>query len=349
MKIVVDAMGGDAAPSVVVNGAVDAAREYGEEILLVGNKPQIVEELKRYGCVRCRRDLPIKIIHAEDVITMHDSPVDAYRKKPNSSIVKGMKLVAEGCADGFFSAGNSGAINAAAHMILKRIDGVARPAIAAILPTLTNPCIVIDVGANVDSKPKNLLQFAVMGSVYYKNLFKVEKPKVGLLSIGEESSKGNELTFSTYKLLEASGLNFLGNVEGRDIPKGDINVVVCDGFVGNIVLKLSEGIASFLVRLIKDEMKKSPIRIMTAAVILKSVFKHIKKKIDYDECGGAQLLGVNGVCIIGHGSSNAKAIKNGIGVCIESVKNNIIENIKVEIAKVSHLSCPIVAVPNGGN
>lgn len=335
MKIVVDAMGGDDAPSVVIEGVIDAAKEYGEEILLVGDEHQIKKELEKYRNVQ---NLPIKIIRSEEVITMNDSPVDAVRLKPNSSIVKGIKLVANGKAEGFFSAGNSGAINATALISLKRIDGVSRPAIATVFPTLANPCVLIDIGANVDSKPKNLLQFAVMGSVYYKNLFKTEKPKIGLLSIGEEPSKGNELTLATYKLIEKSGLNFFGNIEGRDIPQGKVNVVVCDGFIGNIVLKLSEGISGFLVKLIKNEMKKNPIRIMAAAFILKSVFKHIKKKIDYDEYGGAPLLGVNGVCIIGHGSSNAKAIKNGIRVCIESVKNNIIENIKTEIAKVSHLT-----------
>ncbi|PIU82687.1 MAG: phosphate--acyl-ACP acyltransferase [Elusimicrobia bacterium CG06_land_8_20_14_3_00_38_11] len=335
MKIVVDAMGGDSAPAVVIEGVIDAAKEYGEEILLVGDERQIKEELKKYKNVQ---NLPIKIIHSEEVITMNDSPVDAVRLKPNSSIVKGIKLVAEGKAEGFFSAGNSGAINATAHMTLKRIENVSRPAIATVFPTLVDPCVLIDIGANVDSKPKNLLQFAVMGSVYYKNLFKKDRPKIGLLSIGEEPSKGNELTLATYKLISESGLNFFGNIEGRDIPQGKVNVVVCDGFVGNVVIKLSEGISGFLVQLIKNEMKKNPIRIMAAAFILKSVFKHIKKKIDYDEYGGAPLLGVKGVCIIGHGSSNAKAIKNGIRVCIESVKNNIIENIKNEIAKINHLT-----------
>jgi len=339
MKIVVDAMGGDNAPAVIIEGVIDAAKEYGEEILLVGDELQIKKELKKYKNVQ---NLPIRIIHSEEIITMNDSPVDAVRLKPNSSIVKGIKLVAEGVAEGFFSAGNSGAINATALMTLKRIEGVSRPAIATVFPTLLNPCVLIDIGANVDSKPKNLLQFAVMGSVYYKNLFKTEKPKIGLLSIGEEPSKGNELTLASYKLISESGLNFFGNIEGRDIPQGKVNVVVCDGFTGNIVLKLSEGISGFLVQLIKNEMKKNPIRIMTAAFILKSVFKHIKKKIDYAEYGGAPLLGVNGVCIIGHGSSNAKAIKNGIRVCIESVKNNIIGNIKNEIAQINHLT-------NGGN
>ncbi len=339
MKIVVDAMGGDGAPSVIIDGVIDAAKDYGEEILLVGDEPQIKKELKKYRNVQ---NLPIKIIHSEEVIAMNDSPVDAVRLKPNSSIVKGIKLVAEGVAEGFFSAGNSGAINATALMTLKRIEGVSRPAIATVFPTLLNPCVLIDIGANVDSKPKNLLQFAVMGSVYYKNLFKAERPRIGLLSIGEEPSKGNELTLATYKLISKSGLNFFGNIEGRDIPQGKVDVVVCDGFVGNVVLKLSEGISGFLVQLIKNEMKKNPLRIMAAALILKSVFKHIKKKIDYDEYGGAPLLGANGVCIIGHGSSNAKAIKNGIRVCIESVKNNVIGNIKNEITEINHLT-------NGGN
>ncbi|MBI5574552.1 MAG: phosphate acyltransferase PlsX [Elusimicrobia bacterium] len=339
MKIVVDAMGGDKAPNVVIEGVIDAAKEYGAEILLVGDEHQIKKELKKYRNVQ---NLSIKIIHSEEVITMNDPPVDAVRLKPNSSIVKGIKLVANGEAEGFFSAGNSGAINATALMTLKRIEDVSRPAIATVFPTLINPCILIDIGANVDSKPKNLLQFAAMGSVYYKNLFKAERPKIGLLSIGEEPSKGNELTLAAYKLIERSGLNFFGNIEGRDIPQGKVNVVVCDGFTGNVVIKLSEGISGFLVQLVKNEMKKNPVRIMAAAFILKSVFKHIKKKIDYAEYGGAPLLGVNGVCIIGHGSSNAKAIKNGIRVVIESVKNNIIENIKNEIAKINHLT-------NGGN
>jgi len=335
MKIVLDAMGGDGAPAVVIEGVIDAANDYGMEILLAGDEHQIKKELKKYRNVQ---NLPIRIIHSEEVIMMNDLPVDAVRLKPNSSIVKGIKLVADGTADGFFSAGNSGAINATALITLKKIEGVSRPAIATVFPTLLNPCVLIDIGANVDSKPKNLLQFAVMGSVYYKNLFKKDMPKIGLLSIGEEQSKGNELTMATYKLISESGLNFFGNIEGRDIPQGKVDVVVCDGFVGNVVLKLSEGISGFLVQLIKNEMKKNPLRIMAAAFILKSVFKHIKKKIDYDEYGGAPLLGVNGVCIIGHGSSNAKAIKNGIRMCIESVKNNIIANIKNEVAKINHLT-----------
>lgn len=335
MKIVVDAMGGDNAPGVVVDGVIEAAKNHKEEILLVGNEPSINYELKKH---KNTDNLPIKIIHCEDVITMADEPVNAFRKKPNSSIAKGIKLVAEGFADGFFSAGNSGAINATALITLKRIEGVSRPAIATVFPTLTKPCVIVDVGANVDSKPKNLLQFAVMGAVYSKNLLEIENPKIGLLSIGEEPSKGNELILTTYKLLEKTKLNFIGNIEGKDINKGNVDVIVCDGFIGNIVLKFGEGVSEFLVQLIKDEMKKNPVRIMTAALILRSVFKHIKKKIDYDEYGGAPLLGVNGVCIIGHGSSNAKAIKNGIRVCIESVKNNIIENIKSEIAKTSYLT-----------
>ena len=335
MKIAVDAMGGDNSPTVVIAGAVEAAKSFKEEIILVGNESDIRSELNKFKNVQ---NLPIQIAHSEEVIAMDESPVDAFRKKPNSSIVKGIKLVADGKASGFFSAGNSGAINAAALMTLKRLEGVSRPGIAIAFPTLKKPCVIIDVGANVDSKPRNLMQFAVMGSVYSTDILKIENPKVGLLSIGEESSKGNELTIETHKLLVKSGLNFIGNIEGRDIGKGDVDVIVCDGFVGNVVLKLSEGIADYLIQLIKEEMKKSPILLMTAALILKGVFKDIKKKIDYDEYGGAPLLGVNGICIIGHGSSNAKAIKNGIRVCIESVKNNIIQHLVTDILKVSHLT-----------
>lgn len=335
MKIAVDAMGGDNAPAVIIDGAIEAARKYKEEILLVGNEAVITKELSKY---RGTQSLPVKVIHSEEVITMDDSPVDAYRKKPNSSIIKGIKLVADGHADGFFSAGNSGAIGTAAYIMLKRIKGVFRPALATVFPTLKNPCIIIDVGANVDSKPRNLLQFAVMGNIYSKSLLKNSNPRVGLVSIGEETSKGNELTLAAGKLLKASGINFIGNIEGRDIPSGNADVIVCDGFTGNIILKVSEGIAGFLVQLIKNEMKKNPIRIMTAALILRGVFKHIRKKIDHNEYGGAPLLGINGVCIIGHGSSNANAVKNGIRVCIESIKNNITENIKTEIDKVSHLT-----------
>lgn len=337
-------MGGDNAPAVIVDGAIEAAKKYNEEIFLVGNETAVKKELSKH---RGTENLPLRIIHAEEVITMDDSPVDAYRKKPNSSIIKGIGLVADGQADGFFSAGNSGAIGTAAYIMLKRIEGVFRPALATLFPTLKNPCIIIDVGANVDSKPRNLLQFAVMGSVYSKSLFKNIQPRVGLVSIGEETTKGNELTLAAGKLLKSSGINFIGNIEGRDIPKGNADVIVCDGFTGNIILKVSEGIAGFLVQLIKDEMKKNPIRIMTAALILKGVFKHIRKKIDHNEYGGAPLLGVNGVCIIGHGSSNAKAVKNGIRVCIESVKNNITENIKKEINKVSHLTSSNGGVANG--
>ncbi|MBN1384095.1 MAG: phosphate acyltransferase PlsX [Elusimicrobia bacterium] len=334
MKIVVDAMGGDNAPSAIIEGTIEAAKKFKEELILIGNESKIKEELNKYHKIK---NLPLHIVHSGEVITMNDSPVDAYRKKPNSSIVKGIKLVADGQADGFFSAGNSGAIGTAAHIMLRRIKGVFRPALATVFPTLKNPCILIDVGANVDSKPRNLLQFAVMGSVYFKNLFKGENPRIALVSIGEEISKGNELTLAAGKLLKMSGMNFIGNIEGRDIPKGDADVIVCDGFTGNIILKLSEGIAEFLVRLIKNEMKKNPVRIMTATLILRSVFKHIKKKVDHNEYGGAPLLGVNGVCIIGHGSSNAKAVKNGIRVCIESIKNNTTKNIKSEIDKISHL------------
>ena len=331
MKIVVDAMGGDNAPGVVVEGAVEAARQYKQNIILIGNEAKIKQELKKYKDISC---LPISVINANEVVGMGESPTESFRRKPDSSIVQGLKLLAENKADGFFSAGHSGAIGTAALLTLKRLEGISRPALATVFPTIKDPCVVIDSGANIDSKPKNLLQFAIMGMVYSKYILKIDNPRAGLLSIGEEDSKGNELTLEAFKLMKESGINFAGNIEGRDVIKGDVNVVVCDGFVGNIVLKLSEGISEFLVKLIKDEIKKNPVRMMTAAFILKSVFKNIKKKIDYDEQGGAPLLGVNGVCVIGHGSSNSKAIKNGIRVTIETIKNNINNHIRDEIDRI---------------
>ncbi|OQA92703.1 MAG: Phosphate acyltransferase [Elusimicrobia bacterium ADurb.Bin231] len=329
MKIVVDAMGGDYAPAVVAAGAVDAAKEYGHEILLIGDKKLVSAELNKYNSA----GLPISIIHASEVVEMSDSAAGSLRSKPNSSIAQGIKLLAEKKADGFFSAGHSGAVGASALITLKRIKGVSRPAIATVFPTLNAPCVLVDAGVNVDSKPKNLFQFAVMGSLYSKYIFGIKNPAVGLLSIGKEETKGNELTLETYKLLKNSDLNFVGNIEGGDIVRGEINVVVCDGFTGNIVLKLGEGVAQLLISLIKNEMKKNPIKVMAAYLLLRGVFKNIKKKIDYDEYGGAPLLGVNGVCFIGHGSSNAKAIKNGIRVTANAVKNNINGHIEEELKK----------------
>jgi len=330
MKIVVDAMGGDHAPCVVVEGAVEAAKEYKQDIILIGDEAKIKQELKKHKNIH---GLPISVINATEVVGMGESATESFRKKPNSSIVQGLKLLAENRADGFFSAGHSGAVGTAALLTLKRLEGISRPALATIFPTKKDPCVVIDSGANIDSKPKNLLQFAVMGLVYSKYILKIENPKAALLSIGEEDSKGNELTLETFKLMKESGINFAGNIEGRDVIKGDVNVVVCDGFVGNIVLKLSEGVAGFLVYLIKNELKKNPINLLVAP-LLKNVFRNVRKKVDYDEIGGVPLLGVNGVCVIGHGSSNSKAIKNGIRVTIETVENNINNHIQDEINRI---------------
>ena len=329
MKIVVDAMGGDFAPGVVVDGAVEAAKLYNKHIILIGDETGIRSELKRH---KKTGGLPLSVVNATEVIGMGESAAESFRKKPDSSIVKGLRLLAEGKADGFFSAGHSGAIGTAALFTLKRLDGVSRPGLATVFPTMGRPCVLIDSGANIDSKPKNLMQFAVMGTVYSRFILNNINPRVGLLSIGEEDSKGNELTLEAFKLLKESEINFAGNIEGRDIVRGEVNVIVCDGFVGNIVLKLSEGLAGFLVYLIKNELKKNPLS-MLAAPVLQNVFKHIKKKVDYDEQGGALLLGVNGVCVIGHGSSNAKAIKNGIRTTIEAVENNVNNHIQDEIIR----------------
>ncbi len=330
MKILVDAMGGDFAPGVAVEGAVEAAKLYKKHIILIGNEAAIKDELKKH---KRSGGLPLSVVNASEVISMGDSAAESFRKKPDSSIVKGLRLLAEGKADGFFSAGHSGAIGTSALLTLKRLDGISRPALATVFPTMGKPCVLIDSGANIDSKPKNLMQFAVMGLAYSKFVLDNKNPRVGLLSIGEEDSKGNELTLEAFKLMKDSGINFAGNIEGGDIVRGEIDVIVCDGFVGNIVLKLSEGLAGFLVYLIKNELKKNPLNLL-AAPVLQNVFKHIRKKVDYDEYGGAPLLGVNGVSVIGHGSSNAQAIKKGLRTTIEAVENNINNHIQEEITKI---------------
>ncbi|MEW6041318.1 MAG: phosphate acyltransferase PlsX, partial [Elusimicrobiota bacterium] len=307
--ISLDAMGGDSGVSTTVEGAVKAANEFNIKVNLVGDQNLIKKELSGYKFANGNID----VTHASEIITMDDSPAQAVRQKKDSSIVVATRLVAEKKAAAIVSAGNSGAIMASTLMLLGRLPHTLRPAISTVLPTLKGTCIVIDVGANVDCKPKHLLQFAVMGNVYVKEFWSIEKPRVGLLSIGEEKSKGNELTTETYKLLEETDLNFIGNIEGRDIPNGKVDVVVCDGFVGNILLKFGEGIAEMLFKLIKQDLKKHPVA-FASIPFLWGALKDLRKQVDYSEYGGAPLLGINGVSIICHGGSNSKAIKNAIKV-----------------------------------
>ena len=307
MRIALDAMGGDFAPGVTVEGAIAAAQQSSHHIILVGNEERIRTELARHKT----KNLALTICNATEIIEMDESPVQAVRQKKDSSLAVAANLVAEGKADAFVSAGNSGAAMASALMYLKRIPGVSRPAIASVFPTINGVCLLLDVGANVDCKPKHLQQFALMGSICMETVFGIKEPRVGLLSIGEEETKGNELSLAAFELLRNAPLNFVGNIEGREIPAGKCDVVVCDGFVGNIVLKFGEGVAEMMLRLVKEEFKAHPIS-WASLPFLWAALKDLRKKVDYSEHGGAPLLGVDGACIISHGRSNAKAIKNAI-------------------------------------
>ncbi|MGF7185128.1 glycerol-3-phosphate acyltransferase PlsX [Desulfitispora alkaliphila] len=327
MIIAVDAMGGDNAPDEIIKGSIEAAKENGVKIVLVGDPQVIKEHLHRHKT----DDVEISIEPSSEVVGMDEHPATAVRKKKDSSIVVATKLVREGKADAIVSAGSTGAQMAAALFGLKRIKGIERPAIVTVLPTLKGGKILLDVGANVDSKSKNLLQFAQMGSVYAEKILKIPSPKVALVNIGEEETKGNELAQESYKLMaQESTINFTGNIEGRELLSGDTDVMVCDGFLGNVVLKFAEGMAATIFGILKEELQQS-MRTKAGAALAYPAFKAIKKKMDYSEYGGAPLLGVNGVSIICHGSSNAKAIKNAIGVAEECVKANFIEVISETI------------------
>lgn len=333
MIIAVDGMGGDLAPIEVVAGCIDAINEFKDiEIIITGNEELILKELHKYNYDSNK----ISVIDAKEVIDPNESPVMAIRRKKDSSLVKALNLVKEKKADGIISAGSTGAFMAGALFIVGRIKGIDRPALAPVMPGKNSPFMVIDVGANAECKPKNLLQFALMGKIYFEKILKVDNPTVGLINIGTEEEKGNELTKSTYPLLKESGFNFVGNIEPRDIPNGDVNVLVCDGFVGNTVLKLYEGTASTLLSVIKDEIMSSTLTKL-GGLLLKPAFKNIKKKFNYKEYGGAAFLGVDGVCIKAHGSSDRLAFKNAINQCIIFHNNNIINNIKEEIIKVNDI------------
>ena len=300
-------MGGDHAPAVEIEGAVAAAREYGIAITLVGDTGRISAELARHNT----RGLDITIKNATEVVGMHDSASDAVRKKRDSSIRVAFDLVKAGEAAAVVSAGNSGATMAAGMFVLKRLKGIERPAIAQVFPTLQGEAVVLDVGGNVECKPIHLVQFAIMGEVYARHILGITNPRVGLLSNGEEESKGTELTRDAHGILREVDFNYTGYIEGRDIFSGDADVVVCDGFVGNVVLKLSEGLAEAVGAMLKEEIKASVLS-KIGYLLARPAFKRFKKKVDYAEYGGAPLLGIDGVGMICHGGSNVKAIKNAI-------------------------------------
>ncbi|MGI6092981.1 MAG: phosphate acyltransferase PlsX [Veillonellaceae bacterium] len=331
MRVAVDTMGTDYGPLEIVLGCVEAAKEYKCEITLVGNENEILQALNRCGNWQ---SLGISVQHASEVIEMHEHPAVAIRKKKDSSIVVATRLVKDGVCDAVVSPGSTGAAVAAALFGLGRIKGIERPSIATPIPNLTGVTILLDSGANVDSKPKHLVQSAIMGSIYSKYIWGINKPRVGLLNIGEEETKGNEQALSTYPLLkQLNTVNFIGNVEGRDIPKGTVDVVVCDGFVGNVVLKLGEGLAGAIMQLLKDAIKNSSFITKMAAMLVLPVLKSLKKKLDYTEYGGAPLLGVEGGFIICHGSSKAKAIKNAIRVAKEFTEQKVVDHIREQIAR----------------
>lgn len=321
-------MGGDRGPVVNIEGAVAAARELGLSVLLVGNEEELSRSLRRHST----NGLGITICHAPETVGMNESPSAALRKKKHSSIRVGLELVKRGEADAFISAGNTGAVMATAMVTLGSLPGVERPAIALIVPTLRGQAILLDAGANADCKPRHLLQFAIMGDIYARQVMGKTSPTVGLLSIGEEESKGNELTREAFKELEEErSLNFIGNVEGREVFGGAADIIVCDGFTGNIALKISESAAEFFTVLLKEELEKGLVGKL-GALLTRGAFRRFKKRVDYTEYGGAPLLGVGGMCIISHGRSTAKAIKNAIRVAAECVENKVIEHIRKGIA-----------------
>ena len=309
MKIAVDIFGGDNSPSALIDGCVEAAKLYDDvEFIFTGDERVITDYMREKGYGSSR----ISIIHAPEMITCGDQPTVAIKRKKNSSLVKALELVASKEADAFVSAGSTGAVLAGATLIVRRIKGVKRPALAPVMPTVKGPVLLIDCGANVDCKPNYLQQFAVMGSAYMKKVCGIDAPRVGLINNGAEAEKGNELTKSAYKLLENTDINFVGNCEARYTMTGDYDVLVCDGFVGNAVLKCTEGVARSVMSIMKQELMASPITKL-GALISKSGFKRVKKRMDYTEYGGAPLLGINGCIIKAHGSSNAKAITSAIG------------------------------------
>jgi len=323
MNIIVDAMGGDHAPREIIKGCINAASQMDLKITLVGREDVITKELDYLGASRDIFD----IVHAEDVIAADEAPVMAIRRKKQSSMVKGLEMVREDPNRVFVSAGSTGALMAGGLLKVGRLKGIDRPALAPLIPTRKLPVLLIDAGANADCKPENLVQFAIMGSVYMEKVLGRSNPRVGLVNIGEEENKGNELTKAAYSILkEQKNINFAGNIEARDIPEGVVDVLVCDGFVGNTILKLTEGLAITLFGILKEEFTKTFATKM-GALLLKPGLMNIKKMMDYDEHGGAPLLGINGGIIKAHGSSKARAIENAIRQGKLFVENKVLENI----------------------
>ena len=338
MRIALDAMGGDFGPPSLVAGAVMALREYHhiQKLYLVGDQRQIETELEKHRC----NDSRIEIVHSTQVVEMSDKAWSAVRRKKHSSVSRAVDLVKHDRADAIVSAGHTGAAVAASIVKLRTLAGIDRPGIAAVLPTQFNVFVLIDAGATIDSRPEHLLQYAIMGSVYSRHVLGYKNPTVGLVSLGEEDVKGTELTKEVFKLLKQSRLNFVGNIEGRHLFEDPVEVVVCDGFVGNVILKTSESIAVAIFKWLKHELTRTKVR-MAGAYVARHAFNDIKRKTNYEEYGGSPLLGVNGICIIAHGASTPLAIKNALRVAAESIEHRVNPHIVEEIRRYHETTAPL--------
>lgn len=323
MRVAIDGMGGDFAPSAAVKGCIDALTTLDVHIFITGPEKTIEEELSQYDYDKSK----VTIIDAKEVISTNEHPAIAIKKKKDSSLVKALSLLKEGTVDAVVSAGSTGAFIAGATLYIGRIKGIKRPALAPIMPGKNGSFMVIDAGGNVDCKPEYLLQFAFMGKVYYENVMKVHNPSIGLVNIGVEEAKGNELTKAAYLLLKEQSFNFVGNIEPREVSDGDVNVLVCDGFVGNTILKMYEGVADNILSILKKEIMSNSVSKL-GGVLLKPVFKKFKKDFDYTEYGGSPFLGTKGICVKAHGSSDAKAFRNAIKQCSSIYENKVIEQIE---------------------
>jgi glycerol-3-phosphate acyltransferase PlsX len=330
IHVAVDAMGGDHAPRVVVDGALAAVRHFDLGVTLVGARARLEGELARYPDLEGGR---VRLVDAAQVVDMSESPVAALRRKPAASIRVAADLVARGEADALFSAGHTGATVIATHAAFGMVAGVERPALAATIPTLGQPAVLLDVGASVECRPAHLLQFAVMGSRYARVAFGIDAPRVALLSIGEEATKGNELTREAHRLLKASSLPFIGNIEARDVYSGQADVIVCDGFTGNVALKISEGLVEVVETLLREELS-STFTMRVGSLLTRRALRHFRRRVDYSEYGGAPLLGVAGVAIVGHGRSSAKAVRNAVAMAYRFAANRFIERVEQDIAAV---------------
>jgi glycerol-3-phosphate acyltransferase PlsX len=338
MKIALDAMGGDFGPPNLVAGAALALREYPHisKLFLVGDTAQIEAELRKLGC----NDSRIEIVHSTQVVDMSDRAWSAVRRKKDSSVSRAVDLVKRGQANAIVSAGHTGASVAASMIKLRTLPGIYRPGIAAVLPTETNVFVLMDAGANIDARPEHLLQYAFMGSVYSSHVLGYKNPTVGLISLGEEDVKGNEMTKEVFKMLKKSSLNFVGNIEGRHLFEDPVEVVVCDGFVGNVILKTCESISVAIFQWLKHELSRTPMRKL-GAFLARESFRTIKDKTNYEEYGGSPLLGVNGICIIAHGASTPLAIKNALRVAAESIEHQVNPHIIEEVQRYHESAAPL--------